>query len=128
MAWSRKNVPQRNGARVIDYDGRLFRPVHNSDTGEVDGTTLFEYHQRDDLVWASYQGGGVRRGALVALADNDGRLEMRYAHVNASGELMTGVCRTTPEVLPDGRLRLHERWRWTVGDEKEGESILEEVR
>ena len=33
---------------------------------------------------------------------------MRYHQVNDRGELMTGVCRSTPEVLPDGRIRLHE--------------------
>ena len=53
---------------------------------------------------------------------------MRYHHVNAAGELMTGVCRSTPELLPDGRVRLHERWQWTSGDGSSGESVIEEVR
>lgn len=52
---------------------------------------------------------------------------MRYQHVNAEGELMTGICRSTPEVLADGRIRLHEKWRWTSGDLSSGESIIEEV-
>jgi len=39
---------------------------------------------------------------------------------------MTGVCRTTPEQLPDGRLRLHETWHWTSGDGSAGSSVLEE--
>jgi hypothetical protein len=53
---------------------------------------------------------------------------MRYHPVNDAGELMTGRCRSTPELLPDGRLRLHERWQWTSGDGSEGESVVEEVR
>ena len=40
---------------------------------------------------------------------------------------MTGRCASTPEVLADGRLRLHERWQWTCGGEEEGESTVEEV-
>ncbi len=53
---------------------------------------------------------------------------MRYQHVNRDGELMTGHCRSTPELLPDGRLRLHESWQWTSGDGSRGESIIEEIK
>ncbi len=53
---------------------------------------------------------------------------MRYHQVNDRSELMTGVCRAAPELLPDGRIRLHESWRWTSGDGSSGSSVLEEVR
>ena len=112
----------------ISYDGRTFRPVSNSGTGEVGGETLFRYHQKGELVWAEYEGGGVRFGTLIAKAAADGSLDMRYQHLNAEGELMTGVCRSVPEMLPDGRLRVRERWRWTSGDLSEGESVIEEIR
>jgi hypothetical protein len=111
-----------------DYDGRRFRSVSNSETGEVGAETLFEYHQRGGVVWATYEGGAIRFGTLIATVDEAGALDMRYHHVNAAGELMTGRCRSTPEVLPDGRLRLHERWQWTSGDGSSGESVIEEVR
>jgi hypothetical protein len=29
--------------------------------------------------------------------------------------------------LPDGRLRLNERWQWTGGAEGQGVSVIEEV-
>ena len=57
----------------------------------------------------------------------DGSLDIRYHHVNAKDELMTGICRSVPEVLSDGRLRLHEKWQWTSGDSSSGESVVEEV-
>lgn len=113
---------------LIDYDGRRFRSLSNSETGEVDAETVFEYHQRGDIVWATYEGGAIRFGTLIARVDAAGALDMRYHHVNAAGELMTGRCRSIPEVLPDGRLRLHERWQWTSGDGSSGESVVEEVR
>ena len=112
----------------IDYDGRRFRSLNNSETGEVDAETCFEYHQRGDVVWAIYEGGAIRFGTLIATVDPGGILDMRYHHVNAAGELMTGRCRSIPELLPDGRLRLHERWQWTSGDGSAGESVVEEVR
>ncbi|HZF59052.1 MAG TPA: hypothetical protein VEZ19_11325, partial [Rubrobacter sp.] len=60
-------------------------------------------------------------------ADAEGRLDVRYGHLNRSGELMTGECRTTPERLPDRRLRLHEEWRWTSGNRSSGTSVVEEI-
>jgi hypothetical protein len=59
--------------------------------------------------------------------DAAGRLDMRYGHVGADGALRTGECRSEPERLPDGRLRLHERWRWTSGDGSAGASVVEEI-
>ena len=43
----------------------------------------------------------------------------------AAGETVAGACLTTPEPLPDGRLRLTERWRRLDGST--GVSHLEEV-
>lgn len=117
----------RQDAPVIHYDGRRFRSVENSFTGEVGPETVFDYHQEDGVVWATYEGGAVRFGTLVATADDGGRLDARYQHVNGAGELMTGECRTMPEKLPDGRLRLHEEWRWTSGDRSSGTSVVEEI-
>jgi len=111
----------------IDYDGRTFKPVSNSDTGEVGAETFFHYHQRGEVVWAEYSGGAIRFGTLIAKIEADGSLDMRYQHINGNGELMTGVCRSTPELLPDGRLRLHEKWQWTSGDRSSGESVIEEI-
>lgn len=111
----------------VNYDGRLFRPVSNSSTGEVGEDTLFHYHQSGDVVWAEYSGGSIVRGNLIAKCDANGSLDMRYQHLNTAGELMTGECRSRPEVLPDGRIRLYESWQWTCGDRSTGESVIEEV-
>ena len=111
----------------ISYDGRTFRTVMNAETGNVTADTLFHYHQKGSVVWATYEGGGVLFGTLVALADEPGRLDMRYQHVSRGGELMTGICRSEPELLPDGRLRVHEAWRWTCGDHSSGTSVIEEL-
>jgi hypothetical protein len=112
----------------ISYDSRTFAPVSSSETGEVGDGTLFHYHQKGDLVWAEYSGGEIEFGSLIAKVLADGTLDMRYQHLNAKGELMTGICRSTPELLPDGRIRLHEKWQWTSGDHSSGESVIEEIR
>lgn len=111
----------------VNYDGRTFKPISNSGTGEVGDETFFHYHQKDDLVWAEYSGSEILFGTLIAKVLDDGSLDMRYQHINTKGDLMTGICRSIPELLPDGRLRLHEEWRWTSGDLSTGGSVIEEV-
>ena len=120
-------APEGQKGSSVDYGGRRFRSVENSASGEVGPKTVFAYSQDGEVVSATYEGGGVRSGVLIATVDGEGNLDARYAHVNASGGLMTGECRTTPERLPDGRLRLHEEWRWTSGDESSGRSVVEEM-
>lgn len=112
----------------INYDNRLFRSLSNSETGEVSTATIFHYRQKNAFVWATYEGCAIQFGTLIAKVLESGKLEMRYSHINTAGELMTGECVSTPEVLPDGRLRLCEKWRWTCGNGVTGESIVEEVK
>ncbi len=112
----------------INYDNKTFASVQNSETGDVDTETVFHYHQKDNLVWAEYTGGEIVFGSLIAKVTNDDLLEMRYQHLNAQGELMTGKCFSTPEILADGRIRLYEKWQWTSGNLAKGESIVEEIR
>ncbi|WP_077919512.1 n-acetylglutamate synthase [Spirosoma sp. 209] len=112
---------------MINYHNRRFRSVSNSPTGEVSGETVFQYFQQDDLVWATYQGGSIRFGTLTGLVGPDGSLRFTYQHVNNQNELMTGHCKSTPDQLPDGRLRLSERWQWTSGTHAAGESVIEEI-
>ncbi len=114
-------------AQAGRYDGKRFASIANTPNGEVTGDTIFEYHQMDQVVWASYEGGGIRKGMLVAVVGVDDIMDMRYQHVNTRSEIMTGMCHSKPEVLADGRIRLHEQWQWTSGDQSKGKSVVEEI-
>lgn len=101
--------------------------MQNSPTGEVSGETIFYYHQNGDLVWAEYSGGEIVFGSLIAKVLENSSLDMRYQHYNKKGELMTGKCLSTPEILTGGKIRLLEKWQWTSGDFSAGESVIEEI-
>lgn len=113
---------------MINYHNRVFRSVVNTDNGEANADTRFHYTQEGDIVTGSYSGGGIVKGHLMAKVLPDGSLEMRYHHLNQQGEFMLGKCFSRPEVLPDGRIRLHEEWQWLSGDGSKGHSVVEEVR
>lgn len=112
---------------MFNYNGRVFRSVSNSPNGEVGAETIFRYRQDSHVVWATYSGGSILFGTLLASADGQGVLDMRYQHLNQRGEFMTGQCHSTPTILADGRYRMSEIWQWTSGDRSSGESVVEEI-
>jgi len=112
---------------MIDYNGRIFRSVSNSANGEVSNETVFHYKQQGYTITATYSGGNIADGSLWATADEAGNMNMRYQHVNIHGEFLTGICFSKPEILPNGKIRLHEKWQWTCGDYSHGESVVDEV-
>ena len=111
----------------INYDQKKFRPVQNTPNGETTGETIFEYQQTGRILTSEYSGGKIQKGHLIGLVDENGNIDMRYHQVNDKGQLMTGICSSTPEILANGKIRLHETWQWTSGDKSKGESIIEEV-
>jgi len=113
-------------ARDTDLDGRRMVGVSNSADGEVGRATVFSYRQDGGVVWAEYGGGAVIRGYLVGTRDGD-RLHFRYSHLGVDGLTSGGVCESIVEVLPDGRVRLHENWTWESRPGS-GTSVVEELR
>lgn len=111
---------------MINYNDKTFRPISNTENGETSSETVFYYKQVDNVLTSEYSGGKIRYGHLIGLVDNDGNIAMRYHQVNDKDELMTGICKSKPEILENGKIRLHENWEWTSGDKSKGQSIIEE--
>lgn len=111
---------------MINYNDKIFRPVSGTLNSETSSETTFKYKQFDDLLISTYSGGKIKYGHLIGLVDSLGNIDMRYHQINEKGELMTGLCKSKPELLENGKIRLHESWKWTSGDFSEGTSIIEE--
>ncbi|MCP4441618.1 MAG: n-acetylglutamate synthase [Aureispira sp.] len=112
---------------MINYNNKKFRPIANTENGETSAETIFEYKQEGNILTSSYKGGDILKGHLIGLVDDDGCIQMTYHQINKNKEIMTGVCRSTPELLENGKIRLHEVWQWTSGDHSKGNSIIEEI-
>ena len=112
---------------TINYNNKRFRPIQISENAESTEETLFEYKQHGKILTSEYRGGYIQKGHLIGLVDEIGNIEMRYHQINMKGELMTGICNSKPEILANGKIRLHETWQWTSGDKSKGKSIIEEL-
>lgn len=110
----------------INYNNRTFRPIQNSKNGETSMETIFLYKQIDNVLTSEYSGGKIKYGHLIGLVDDNGNIEMSYHQINDKGELMTGICKSEPKILKNGKIRLYESWEWTSGDKSKGQSIIEE--
>ncbi|HEX8095029.1 hypothetical protein [Jatrophihabitans sp.] len=108
---------------TLNYDGRRFSP---SD-GVAGARPVAVYRQAGDLLWGEFSGGQVRRGALTGTCAPDGTLDFAYCMVFQGGEIVSGRCHSTPTVLPDGRIRLHEEWERYGSGGSRGVSFIEEV-
>lgn len=111
---------------AISYNDKYFVGVENYDSGDLTADTIFHYRQRGDVVWGTFEGGGALHGNLVARVLPDGKLDMVWQYLNKEGRFIRGTCLSTPELLPDGRLRLKESWQIDGEGGEAGQSAIEE--
>jgi hypothetical protein len=111
----------------MNYHNRKFKPVSNSENGAVSDDMTFHYQQDGKVLFCDYSGKNIVKGQLIGLVDDHGKIDMRYHQIHFDGAIMTGICASNPELMPNGKIRLHESWQWTSGDESKGTSLLEEI-
>ncbi|GAA3040531.1 hypothetical protein GCM10010464_00080 [Pseudonocardia yunnanensis] len=112
-------------ASDIDLDGLRFAMV-SSTASEVDPSspTVFDYHERDGMVWGEYEGDTVRIGRFVGTRVGR-RISIRFTHVvDATGEVVGGAAESRIEPHDEG-LRLVEDFRTADGDQV---SVCAEIR
>ena len=67
--------------------GRTFRAMSNSAHGQSGSATEMEFTGDDDYVTATYAGGGVRLGQVLARRTDDDALDMHYHAGSTSGQI-----------------------------------------
>lgn len=113
---------------MINYDGRTFRSAATETAGADGAGPVGHYRQDGDVVWAEFAGGKVVRGSLVGSCDRDGVLSLAYSQLLSTGEIIAGRCTSVPDLLEDGRIRLHEHWERLGPQPSSGVSVIEEPR
>ena len=108
--------------------GRTFRAMSNSAHGQSGSATEMEFTSDDDsYVTATYAGGGVRLGQVLARRTNDDALDMHYHAGSTSGEIRAGHGRATFAADSQGKMRMFIEWQWLTGDHSAGHSEWAEV-
>ncbi|MEM1134606.1 MAG: n-acetylglutamate synthase [Bacteroidota bacterium] len=111
----------------FNLNNKSFKSKENAETGEVGEGTIFHYFQEENIIWAFYEGGKIVRGQIIGKVVSKSAFEISYQHINLQGKIKTGICHTNLSTLPNGKIQLNEKWKWTCDDFSEGESILVEI-
>ncbi len=110
----------------LNLNGKKFKSASVSSNGEVSSSTVFEYRQKENVIWATYEGGDILFGTLSGRIEKQ-HLTFTYQHQNNYDEFKTGKCKSIIK-MKDGKLILKEKWEWTCDDYSKGESKLEEIK
>lgn len=104
-----------------DFNNKTFALIDNSNNGEVNTETTFEYQQNGDLVSADYKGGTVKYGKIIALLEDD-KLNMVYQCITTDNELKAGKAIATITFSKNNKLKLNLDWQWLTGERDSGNS------
>lgn len=130
----RQKKPENPVTAAIDLDNTTFRCVSRTADGKevLDPGIKYQFQCNGSLVAAIYSGGGLEDGCILGqYYPEDGSFSGKWDHRAPGHDLrLMGDCETTPEVLPDGRVRLTRKWTYPKtegGGDNEGIDILESV-
>ena len=110
----------------INFDGKKFAVINNTKNGEVNPDTVFEYQHQGDLVTATYTGGTVKYGTIVARLHNN-QLDMLYQCLTEEALLKAGKAVAEITLTKENKIKLSLDWQWIAGGKGSGQSVYIEL-
>jgi hypothetical protein len=105
----------------FNFNNKKFVLVKNSDNGQVDTETVFEYKQEGNLVTADYFGGSIKYGKIVARLEGD-RLNMLYQCLTTDNQLKAGKAIAQITLSAQNKIKLSLDWEWLTNGTGRGKS------
>ncbi|NRF37736.1 hypothetical protein [Pedobacter foliorum] len=110
----------------FDFNNKRFVLIQNSNNGEVNTETIFNYKQDDSLVTAEYSGGTIRYGKIIAELKGD-QLNMLYQCLTTDNQLKAGKALAQIVITQNGKMKLSLNWEWLTNGNDKGESEYIEI-
>jgi hypothetical protein len=114
--------------------GSLYRRLHDrrfvvrdNPHGVSSADTVFHYRVDKGMITATYQGGRIALGHVVARATGPDTIETLYHCQTIEGELMAGWSRGRLGSDKTGRTTLDFEWGWLSGGDGGGHSSYVEL-
>ncbi|MGL4630900.1 MAG: n-acetylglutamate synthase [Leadbetterella sp.] len=108
------------------FHNKKFELVQNSETGQVNSDTVFEYKQEDNLVTADYYGGSIKYGKIIADLKGD-ELDMLYQCMTIDNQLKAGKAIAKISLTENGKINLRLNWQWLTNGNENGVSEYIEI-
>lgn len=99
--------------------------IQNSESGQVNFVTIFEYKQQENLVTADYYGGTIKYGKIITNLKDDELYALPMLDDRQSTKSRKSVRNFS---LSDTRkIRLSLNWEWLTNDNEKGNSEYIEI-
>ncbi|RKN81047.1 hypothetical protein [Ulvibacterium marinum] len=109
-----------------NFNNKKFTLLQNTDNGQVDSKTIFEYKQDGNLVTADYFGGSIKYGKIIAKLKGN-KLNMLYQCLTTDNELKAGKAVADITLSDNGKLKLSLVWEWLTDKNEKGRSEYVEI-
>jgi hypothetical protein len=110
----------------FNFDNKRFALNQNSDSGQVNPETVFEYKQNGNLVTADYYGGTIKYGKIIAVLKDD-ELNMLYQCLTTDNQLKAGKAIAKISLSENGKIKLNLNWEWLTNRNEKGNSEYVEI-
>jgi hypothetical protein len=111
----------------FNLNNKKFVLLANSENGRVNGETIFQYRQQEDIVTADYSGGTILYGKIIGLMKGD-TIEMLYNCLTTEKELKAGKATAIISFNEQRKMKLSLDWQWLDQvTEKAGKSEYIEI-
>ncbi|MEA9412672.1 hypothetical protein [Flavobacterium sp. PL02] len=110
----------------FNFNNKKFALIQNSDNGQVNTETIFNYKQDDNLVTADYFGGTIRYGKIIAELKGD-ELNMLYQCLTTDNQLKAGKAIAKIELTENNKIKLSLNWEWLTNGNDKGKSEYIEI-
>jgi hypothetical protein len=95
---------------MININGKKFSPVTNAHG--VSGTeTVFEFNQRNNIVYGIYKGGEIEEGNFVG-SINENILVLRFQCVTKNLDMLSGQSEGVISIDENGLFSIEYNWQW----------------
>lgn len=112
---------------TFNLNQKRFRPVANSKEGEVNETTIFDYTEYNGIIRATYQGGTIQSGHILAQWQSDNRISMLYHCLTTANQLKAGKAIAILSKGSDGLMEMDLVWEWLEEGAGKGLSKYKEI-
>ena len=119
-------APHADSTAGMSLDGVYCTGRTAPDGFPISELTVFSFRQKDSVVWAEYQGGGIQKGMLLGSLTG-ASLQGTWQHREAGGEHDTGTFSIAMSRDPSGRLLLDGSWIGTAENSPSRIVLSEEV-
>lgn len=111
---------------MFNFNNKKFGLIQNSENGQVNLDTVFEYKQDNNLVTADYYGGTIKYGKIIADLQDD-KLHMLYQCLTTDNELKAGKAEAQISLTDEGKMKLTLNWEWLTNSNSKGTSEYVEI-